>query len=189
MRAIMFETSRLQTENCAAPLRAKETIRYELRCASLGWALIAASDKGVCALLLGDDAQALRDDLHARLKDARLVEGECAPGLADAVLRFIEAPDAPADFPIDARGTPFQQRVWRALRAIPAGATASYAEIADKIGAPRSTRAVASACAANPVAVAIPCHRVLRSDGGLSGYRWGVERKRRLLAREKIGAP
>lgn len=160
-------------------------IRFALRPCSLGLALIATSEKGVCALLLGDDADALRAELRRRFPRTRLDETQTDPdGLIAAALALLDAPTARADFPIDARGTAFQRRVWAALRAIPAGSTASYAEIARRIGAPTATRAVAGACGANPIAVAIPCHRVLRSDGGVSGYRWGVARKRALLARE-----
>lgn len=154
---------------------------------SLGLALIATSDKGVCALWFGDDAGALRAECRARFKDATLLEAADDPrGHVAAALALIEAPKSAVVFPVDARGTPFQRRVWEALRNVAPGRTASYAEIARQIGAPTATRAVAGACAANPVAVAIPCHRILRSDGALSGYRGGVERKLALLAREKI---
>jgi AraC family transcriptional regulator of adaptative response/methylated-DNA-[protein]-cysteine methyltransferase len=153
---------------------------------SLGSVLVARSRKGVCAILLGDDPDALVGDLQDRFPRARLLPGD--PGFDAVVSRVIAFVDAPAlglDLPLDIRGTAFQQRVWQALRQIPAGSTASYAEIARRIGAPTSTRAVAQACAANPLAVAIPCHRVVRRDGGLSGYRWGIERKRQLLDSER----
>jgi AraC family transcriptional regulator, regulatory protein of adaptative response / methylated-DNA-[protein]-cysteine methyltransferase len=167
-----------------------DAIRYSLHTCSLGLALVATSDKGVCSLWFGDDAESLRDELRARFRDAPLIETrDERDSLAAAALALIEAPASPVSFPIDARGTPFQQRVWDTLRAIPPGKTASYADIAKAIGAPTATRAVAGACAANPVAIAIPCHRVLRSDGALSGYRGGVERKRALLAREGIAVP
>lgn len=164
---------------------ALEAIRCGLRRSTLGWTLIAVSEKGVCAILLGDDAEALREDFRARFPKAALADADVEyERLARAVVALVETPGAHVAFPLDPRGTHFQRRVWEALRAIPAGATASYAEIAARIGAPKATRAVAGACAANPVAVAIPCHRVVRSDGALSGYRWGVARKRALLARE-----
>jgi AraC family transcriptional regulator of adaptative response/methylated-DNA-[protein]-cysteine methyltransferase len=151
----------------------------------LGALLLATSPKGVCAILLGDDLRALRRDLQRRFPGAVLVEDRArlAPLLA-RVLAFIEAPAAGLDLPLDVAGTTFQQRVWRALKKIPAGTTASYADVARRINAPKSVRAVAQACGANAHALAIPCHRVVRSDGALSGYRWGVARKRALLARE-----
>jgi AraC family transcriptional regulator of adaptative response/methylated-DNA-[protein]-cysteine methyltransferase len=170
----------------AVPMPREQPIHYSLRKCSLGLALIAVSDKGVCAILLGDDAEALREDLRRRFKKALLIEDADIGGLVDSALAMIETPDAPVAFPIDARGTDFQRRVWAALREIPPGHTTSYAEIARRLGAPKATRAVGSAIAANPVAVAVPCHRVLRSDGRLSGYHWGTERKRALLARENV---
>jgi AraC family transcriptional regulator of adaptative response/methylated-DNA-[protein]-cysteine methyltransferase len=164
-----------------------ETIRWSLHDCSLGRSLIAGSEKGLCALLLGDDEEMLGKELRRRFRRAQLAPAEHEDArLADAVLAQIDAPGSPIDFPLDLRGSPFQKRVWAALRGIPLGKTASYAEIARAIGAPAATRAVAGACAANPIAVFIPCHRVLRSDGALSGYRWGVERKRELLAREGV---
>lgn len=169
---------------------AVETIRFAIRPCSLGRALIATSEKGVCSLWFGDDAAQLLDELRARFRGLALME---APESGDDRIRaaraLIETPAAPVDFQIDARGTAFQRRVWAALRAVPAGATASYSDIAKAIGAPTAMRAVAGACAANPVAIAIPCHRILRSDGALSGYRGGVERKRTLLAREGVHVP
>jgi AraC family transcriptional regulator of adaptative response/methylated-DNA-[protein]-cysteine methyltransferase len=153
---------------------------------SLGVALVGATDKGVCAILLGDDAAPLRAELARRFPRARVVTGDAAfDALVTRVLTFVDAPERGLDLPLDVRGTAFQHRVWRALRDIPAGATASYAEIARRIGAPRAVRAVAGACAANTVAIAIPSHRVVRGDGELAGYRWGIERKRALLARER----
>ena len=162
-----------------------ETIRFALGACSLGQVLVAESTRGVCAIMLGDDPEALLEDLQRRFARAELVGAE--PGYESRVAQvvgLIEAPASNADLPLDIRGSAFQQRVWQALRAIPAGETASYAEIARRIGQPTAARAVARACADNKLAVAIPCHRVVRSDGGLSGYRWGVERKRRLLERE-----
>jgi AraC family transcriptional regulator of adaptative response/methylated-DNA-[protein]-cysteine methyltransferase len=161
-------------------------IRFAIGECSLGSILVAATDRGVCAIFLGDDADELARDLQARFPRARLIGGDAAFEQRVAqVVGFVEAPRLGLDLPLDVRGTAFQQRVWQALREIPAGETASYAEIARRIGAPNSVRAVAGACAANPLAVAIPCHRVVRIDGGLSGYRWGVGRKRALLARER----
>jgi AraC family transcriptional regulator of adaptative response/methylated-DNA-[protein]-cysteine methyltransferase len=161
------------------------TIRFAVGECSLGSILVAKSERGVCAILLGDDPDALVRDLQDRFPKATLVGGDAQfERLVARVVAFIERPGKGLDLPLDVRGTAFQQRVWQALRGIPAGGTATYAEIARRIGAPESTRAVAQACAANPLAVAIPCHRVVRSDGGLSGYRWGVERKRTLLQRE-----
>jgi AraC family transcriptional regulator, regulatory protein of adaptative response / methylated-DNA-[protein]-cysteine methyltransferase len=162
-----------------------QLIRFAVGKCSLGAILVAATDKGVCAIQLGDDADALVNELEDRFPKAQLVGGDAA--FEDWVARivgFVEAPSLGLDLPLDVRGTAFQQRVWQALRDIPPGTTASYAQIASRIGAPKAVRAVAQACAANPLAVAIPCHRVVRQDGGLSGYRWGVERKRALLDRE-----
>jgi AraC family transcriptional regulator of adaptative response/methylated-DNA-[protein]-cysteine methyltransferase len=160
-------------------------IRFAVGECSLGSILVARSAKGVCSILLGDDPDALVRDLQDRFPRATLVGGDREfEALVAKVVGFVEAPAIGLDLPLDVRGTAFQQRVWRALRAIPAGSTVSYAELADRIGSPRSVRAVAQACGANPLAVAIPCHRVVRHDGSLSGYRWGVERKRALLERE-----
>lgn len=161
------------------------TIRFAAGECSLGSILVAASDKGVCAILLGDDPDALAHDLQDRFPNAKLIGADAAfERWVAKVVGFVEAPRIGLDLPLDVRGTAFQQRVWQALRDIPAGSTASYAEVAKKIGAPRAVRAMAQACAANALAVAIPCHRVVRNDGSLSGYRWGVERKRALLDRE-----
>jgi AraC family transcriptional regulator of adaptative response/methylated-DNA-[protein]-cysteine methyltransferase len=164
-------------------------IRFALGQCSLGAILVARSEKGVCAILIGDDPEALLRDLQDRFPRARLIGGDSAfEELVARVVGLVEAPGIGLDLPLDVRGTAFQRRVWQALREIPAGATISYAELARRIGAPKSVRAVGAACAANPLAVAIPCHRVVRTDGGLSGYRWGVERKRTLLARERSAA-
>lgn len=162
-----------------------ETIRYRVRQCTLGPLLIAANDRGVCAILFGDDPQALATDLAVRFPDSTLTQGDDTfDRMADRVMRFIDKPNGRVDFPLDASGTDFQKRVWQALREIAPGTTASYKEVAIRIGAPRAVRAIARACAANPVAVAIPCHRVVRSDGSMSGYRWGTARKRALLDRE-----
>jgi len=160
-------------------------IHFALGECSLGSILVASSDCGVCAITLGDDPELLIRDLQDRFPKANLIGGDGAfEQLVARVVGFIEAPAIGLDLPLDVRGTAFQQRVWQALREIPAGSTASYTDIANRIGSPKAVRAVAQACAANPMAVAIPCHRVVRNDGALSGYRWGVERKRALLERE-----
>jgi AraC family transcriptional regulator of adaptative response/methylated-DNA-[protein]-cysteine methyltransferase len=164
---------------------ANAEMRFAVGKCSLGSVLVAASDKGVCAILFGDDPEALRHELEKQFPRARLLGGDKDfERLAAKVISFVEAPRGGFDLPLDIQGTAFQHRVWEALRRIPAGSTASYADIAEAIGAPKSVRAVARACASNHLAVAIPCHRVVRTDGSLSGYRWGVERKRALLARE-----
>jgi AraC family transcriptional regulator of adaptative response/methylated-DNA-[protein]-cysteine methyltransferase len=160
-------------------------IRFAIGQCSLGAILVARSDRGVCAISMGDDPDKLARDLQDRFPQATLVGGDAQfEQWVARVIGFVEAPGLGLHLPLDVRGTAFQQRVWQALRTIPVGTTASYSEIAHRIGAPRAMRAVAQACAANKLAVAIPCHRVVRSDGSLSGYRWGVERKRALLARE-----
>jgi AraC family transcriptional regulator of adaptative response/methylated-DNA-[protein]-cysteine methyltransferase len=160
-------------------------IRFAVGECSLGSLLVAQSDRGVCAILLGEDPDVLARELQDRFPRARLIGGDREfEDVVAKVVGLIESPAIGLELPLDVRGTAFQQRVWQALQKIPPGSTASYAEIARRIGAPRSVRAVAQACAANAIAVAIPCHRVVRNDGGLSGYRWGVERKRALLARE-----
>jgi AraC family transcriptional regulator, regulatory protein of adaptative response / methylated-DNA-[protein]-cysteine methyltransferase len=162
-----------------------ERIRFAVGETFLGDILVAATDKGVCAIMLGDDPEELAKALQDRFPRAELVGGDKTfERMVATVVGLVEAPGRNLDLPLDIRGTAFQQRVWQALRAIPSGRTSSYAEIAQAVGHPKATRAVAQACAANPLAVAIPCHRVVRADGGLSGYRWGVERKRKLLDRE-----
>lgn len=172
-----------------AKVAAGERLHSAIRPCSLGWTLVATSDRGVCAIIFGDAPEALREELRRRFPGAAVVEDARQGNAIDAAaFALVESPAMPVSFPVDPRGTAFQQRVWAALRAIPPGATASYGDIARRIGAPAATRAVAGACAANPVAVAIPCHRVLRADGSISGYRWGVERKRTLLARESATA-
>lgn len=164
---------------------ANTQIRFAIGQCSLGAILVAASARGVCAILMGDDPDALARDLQDRFPRAELIGGDAGfERLVAKVVGFVEAPALGLDLPLDVRGTAFQQRVWQALRRIPVGRTVSYSELARRIGAPQATRAVARACAANALAVAIPCHRVVRLDGGLSGYRWGVERKRALLKRE-----
>lgn len=162
-----------------------EIIRFAIGECSLGAILVAASEKGVCCVTLGDDPEFLLADLQNRFRKAELTGGDAVfEKLVAEVAGFVEAPRLGLDLPLDIRGTVFQQRVWQALREIPAGLTASYSQIAGKIGSPKAVRAVAGACAANSIAVAIPCHRGVRHDGDLSGYRWGVERKRLLIQRE-----
>jgi len=161
-------------------------IRFAVGESSLGSILVAQSESGVCAILLGDDPDELVRDLQDKFPQATLVGGDRKfEQLVAKVVAFVEEPTRGFDLPLDIRGTAFQQRVWKALREIPVGSVASYTEIAKRIGKPSAVRAVANACARNAIAVAIPCHRVVRNDNSLSGYRWGVERKRELLEREK----
>jgi AraC family transcriptional regulator of adaptative response/methylated-DNA-[protein]-cysteine methyltransferase len=164
---------------------ANEEIRFAVGQTFLGAILVASSTKGVAAILLGDDAEALLRNLQDRFPRACLIGADKEyEAMVARVVGFVEAPELGLDLPLDVRGTAFQQRVWQALQEIPVGATLTYAELAQRIGASKSVRAVASACAANKLAVAIPCHRVIRTDGSVSGYAWGVERKRALLDRE-----
>jgi AraC family transcriptional regulator of adaptative response/methylated-DNA-[protein]-cysteine methyltransferase len=165
---------------------ANTAIHFAVGDCSLGAVLVAQSDKGICAILLGEDPEALLRELQDRFPRAELLGGDAGfERCVAAVVKFVDAPATALQLPLDVRGTVFQQRVWQALRNIPAGARVSYAEVARRIGAPHSARAVAQACAANTLAVAVPCHRVVRTDGTLSGYRWGIERKRALLERER----
>jgi AraC family transcriptional regulator of adaptative response/methylated-DNA-[protein]-cysteine methyltransferase len=162
-----------------------EHLTFALGTCSLGTLMVARNAGGICAVLLGDSRADVMDELELRFPHAAIIEGDHrATRLLNKVTALVESPNTAIDLPLDMRGTDFQQRVWRALRDIPAGSTASYAEIARRIGAPDAVRAVAQACAANRLAIVIPCHRVVRSDGALSGYRWGVERKRMLLQQE-----
>jgi AraC family transcriptional regulator of adaptative response/methylated-DNA-[protein]-cysteine methyltransferase len=165
------------------------SIRFAVGACSLGSVLVAATDRGVCAILLGDDGGVLERDLRQRFPRARLIGGDRGfDALVASVVRLVETPALGLGLPLDVRGTAFQQRVWQALREVPAGTTTTYTRIAARIGAPKAVRAVAHACASNALAVAIPCHRVVRRDGALAGYRWGVRRKRALLAREAAAA-
>ena len=162
------------------------TIRFAIAASSLGPILIASSEAGVCAISMGDDADLLARELQDRFPKATLIGADQGfEVLVAKVVGFVEAPKVGLDLPLDIRGTAFQRRVWQALMNIPIGKTSSYSEIAEKIGHPKAVRAVAQACGANQLAIVIPCHRVLRTDGSLSGYRWGVDRKRTLLHREE----
>lgn len=163
-----------------------ETIRFAVAQCSLGAVLVAATARGVCAILLGDEPDVLLDDLQKRFPRANLIGGDAAfESTVAQVIALVEAPGQARELPLDIRGTAFQEKVWRALREIPAGQTVSYSDLAARLGMPKAARAVAAACAANPLAIAVPCHRVVRRDGDAAGYRWGIDRKVRLLAREK----
>jgi AraC family transcriptional regulator of adaptative response/methylated-DNA-[protein]-cysteine methyltransferase len=165
-------------------------IRYAFGNSNLGLVAVATTDKGICAVLFGAARAELAADLHERFPKAVFEVADAASDFAQWVeqtLDYLDGESSGFDLPLDVRGTAFQERVWQALRDIPRGQTATYAEVAQRAGHPKSARAVAGACAANPAAVVIPCHRVIRSDGGLSGYRWGPRRKRALLARESDG--
>jgi AraC family transcriptional regulator of adaptative response/methylated-DNA-[protein]-cysteine methyltransferase len=167
---------------------ANTAIHFAIGECSLGSILVAKSERGVCAVLIGDDPLQLMRDLQDQFPKANLIGGESGyEDMVAKVVGLIEKPGVGLDLPLDIRGTAFQQRVWKALQQIPVGSTASYADIAKSIGMPKAVRAVAQACGANSLAVAIPCHRVIRNDGALSGYRWGVERKQALLDREAQG--
>jgi AraC family transcriptional regulator of adaptative response/methylated-DNA-[protein]-cysteine methyltransferase len=185
---VVSATGKLGARALARKSRAM-AIHFGVGRSSLGSVLVAHAGKGICAILLGDDPETLTRDLRTRFPGAVLTRGGAdVERLLAQVSSLIEAPAQGLDFALDTHGTEFQRRVWDALRRIPAGKTASYTDIARRIGAPTSVRAVAQACGANPIAVAIPCHRVVRSDGDLSGYRWGVGRKRILLEREGFRA-
>jgi AraC family transcriptional regulator of adaptative response/methylated-DNA-[protein]-cysteine methyltransferase len=164
-------------------------VKFAVGSCFLGNVLVAASERGVCAIFLGDDPESLLRELQDRFSRAELLPGDGRFNTwVSQVVGFIDGSLAELKLPFDVQGTVFQKRVWQALTEIPVGSTASYLEIAERLGDPKSARAVAGACAANPLAVAIPCHRVVRTDGSLSGYRWGVERKRALLEREGFAA-
>ena len=169
----------------AARALASETIRYAIAPCSLGRVLVATSAHGIIALFLGSDDEELQAELAGRFPAATLEEGgEEMDAITAQVVAFVDSPAEELSVPLDIRGTAFQQSVWGMLRKIPPGSTASYREIAEQIGRPKAVRAVAQACGANPIAIIVPCHRVVRSDGAISGYHWGVERKRALLERE-----
>ncbi len=162
-------------------------LHYAIAPCSLGQVLVAATDKGISAILLGDNPELLRNELEQRFPKAKIQPADAAFSVTlDHCIAFIEQPQNHFTLPLDIHGTVFQQKIWQILRRIPPGQTVSYAELARLAGMPRAARAVAGACAANPLAVIVPCHRVVRNDGGLSGYRWGVERKRQLLDKESL---
>jgi AraC family transcriptional regulator of adaptative response/methylated-DNA-[protein]-cysteine methyltransferase len=164
---------------------ADTSIRFAVDECSLGSILVAATKKGVCAISLGDDPETLVHELQDHFPRAIFIGGDAKfKKIVAQVVGFVESPSTELDLPLDIRGTVFQIRVWQALRKIPLGSTVSYTKIARQIGSPKAVRAVASACASNTIAIAIPCHRVIRSDGNLSGYRWGVDRQRTLIERE-----
>lgn len=170
------------------------TLQITIAPCSLGHVLIATTERGICAILLGDTPDAVRTDLDQRFPRAKILQlaSKDAPQrdqIIKQVVALVDHPTQHQELPLDVQGTAFQQRVWQALRKIPVGTTVSYRELANSIGAPTAARAIATACAANPCAVAIPCHRVVRSSGELAGYRWGIERKRTLLDREKSPTP
>lgn len=180
MNLIISDVARIASE--AKPV---DILLYATANSPLGEVLIARSARGVCAILLGDSAEELVSDLAARFPQATRIVSQAAikEDLAK-IRRFIDSPTEGLDLALDMRGTPFQRRVWEKLRAIPAGRTVSYRELARWISPLANPRAVGSACAASPIALAIPCHRIVRSDGGLAGYRWGIDRKRTLIQKE-----
>jgi AraC family transcriptional regulator of adaptative response/methylated-DNA-[protein]-cysteine methyltransferase len=165
-------------------METNEVIGYEIGDCALGTLLVATSERGLCAILIGDAAGQLARDLQRRFPRAELALGAVTTGYFARVAAFIASPGAGLDLPLDLRGSEFRQRVWHALRAIPAGTLQTYGEVARRVGAPRAAKEVGEACAANQLAVAIPCHRVVRSDGSPAGYRWGVKRKLALLKLE-----
>jgi AraC family transcriptional regulator, regulatory protein of adaptative response / methylated-DNA-[protein]-cysteine methyltransferase len=166
-----------------------ETIRFTCVKTALGWALVAATTRGICMTALGDDKAPLEADLRRRFPAALIWPADSQlSSWAERIVRFVTDPREQIDLPLDIRGTAFQARVWKALQKVPPGKTATYTEIAAALGQPKAVRAVAAACAANKLALLVPCHRIVRRDGDLAGYRWGVERKRRLLAAEQATA-
>lgn len=161
-------------------------IQYSVGQSSLGLVQVAHTDEGICSIIMGDTEEEMALELEGRFPGKRLSKSQTSPnGWLEAVIQYVESPVGTIDVPLQLGGTDFQREVWDALCSIPSGSTLSYTEVANKIGRPKAVRAVAGACAGNKIAVLIPCHRVVRNDGSLSGYRWGVERKRRLLEREK----
>jgi len=165
---------------------AGEHIRYAIAPCALGWIVVAATRKGICAIEFGDGPQMLAERVRTRFPQAEFEPPDDAfDRWLVRLLTYIEQPRGVLDLPLDVQGTVLQRRVWQALQAIPAGQTISYGELAEHLGQPKAHRAVAHACAANPVAVAIPCHRAVRADGRLTGFRWGIARKAALLRREK----
>jgi len=159
-------------------------IQYAICECSLGFLLVAMSEQGVCAIIPGDSSAELVSELRHRFPRAKISETQLLEDVLAAIVMHLDDPAQILDFPLDIQGTDFQQHVWQALQKIPVGVTVSYSDIANTINAPKSVRAVANACAANALAIVIPCHRVVKNDGSLSGYRWGVQRKRALLDKE-----
>ncbi|MBA3581981.1 MAG: methylated-DNA--[protein]-cysteine S-methyltransferase [Gammaproteobacteria bacterium] len=173
------------SSNLHRPATVKEIIHFSVGKSALGLILVAQSNQGICAIALGDNAESLIDALQTRFSKLDIIaDDNKLKNVISHIANWIDKPVADLEFALDLRGTPFQQQVWRALRNIPLGKTATYTDIANQINMPKAARAVALACAANPVALAIPCHRVVRQDGNLSGYRWGIERKKALLKKE-----
>jgi AraC family transcriptional regulator, regulatory protein of adaptative response / methylated-DNA-[protein]-cysteine methyltransferase len=163
----------------------REEIRFAVGQTTLGAILVASSTRGIAAILIGDDPEALTRELQDRFPNVRLIGADRDyESLVARIVGLVDTPGSTLDLPLDVRGTAFQRRVWQALQKIPVGRKVTYTEVARRIGLPKAVRAVAGACAANNIAVAIPCHRVIRTDGSLSGYAWGIERKRLLLERE-----
>lgn len=172
----------------ARPRAGEDEIRFVIGESTLGLVMVATSARGVCSVMLGDERDPLHRELVIQFPDAALIQGGPeAEAVSKDIIAYLESPTKHLNMSLDLRGTDFQRRVWKALREIPVGETVSYTELADRVGRPRAVRAVARACAANSLAVVIPCHRVVRRDGSLSGYRWGTERKRALLVREGMG--
>jgi AraC family transcriptional regulator of adaptative response/methylated-DNA-[protein]-cysteine methyltransferase len=167
-------------------IRAAATIGFAVAPCSLGFVIIAVSEQLIRSIMVGDDPEMLVSDLQNQFPNDAIEVADKDEGLVAQVVDLIDRPEQAAELPLDIRGTEFQMRVWNALKNIPAGTTVSYASLAKQIGAPHEVRAVAQACAANPLAVAIPCHRAVQANGELTGYRWGVERKRALLEREAM---
>jgi AraC family transcriptional regulator, regulatory protein of adaptative response / methylated-DNA-[protein]-cysteine methyltransferase len=179
----------VMAKTLAASGKTNTDVTFVVGQCELGQLLVAQGSRGIRALFLGDDASALVEHLHAFAPGAAPVESRAdADALLSSAVKLVEHPAQTAHIALDLRGTPFQLRVWQELQAIPAGKTLSYGELARNMGVPKAVRAVAGACAANKVAVAVPCHRVVRQDGSLSGYRWGIERKRALLKKESAAA-
>ena len=169
---------------------AKESIQFVTRQSFLGLVLVAASEKGICAILLGENAKRLGAELRSRFPKATLIAGDAGfEKMAAKAVRAVETPGSKLDLPLDMRGTEFQRRTWQALREIPTGTTATYKEIAEKVGMSATAQDVGEACAANALAVIVPCHRVVRTDRSLAGYRWGINRKRVLLQKEQEASP
>ena len=162
------------------------TIGYTIVESPLGWLLVAATDRGICSVTLGDRKENLTSGLHSEFPQAEISrDDDHLQSQVRTLLDCLRGQAPHVDLPLDVQGTAFQMRVWEELRRIPRGQTVSYGELASRIGKPTASRAVARACATNPVAIITPCHRVIRENGELGGYRWGIERKRKILAREK----